>query len=968
MPPIHVLTNRHDDTRVGANQAETTLKVDNVNVNVFGKLFTRAVDGDLFAQPLLYSGLDIAGTRRNVVFLATSRNSVYAYDADDPEACLPLWTRNLGNPMPRDDIFKQLGQFNDHYLNFGGEIGITSTPVIEPEEGGGILYVVAKTRVVSGVGGGVSRSYFQRIHALDLATGRDAAIPNNPVEIRATARRKDGTTITFDPVFQLNRPGLLLLKGVLYLAFGSHTDIGEFYGWVMAYDARTLDQLAVYCTAPDWGEGGIWQSGCGLAGDDEGFVYAVVGNGEKPTTYYEKNRGHLVPDVSKEGAINEPAYGNCILKLALTRKSTADSGYELEVLDWYTAPDTLDLNDRDTDLMSGPVLFEAGENPGVPKRKQVLGGGKDGRFYLLHRQDMGKWRPLKGGKPSGWRVPDDQGDDAMGPMHMHHHGAGGEAPTKKSSDPAWIPWKGGERPDNADQDDQLCYYHIHGSPVLWRTGPQSEITAFVWSEKDALRSFRYKEGKFRDYWLDGTRLVLLDLEEKKLPEQAENKKTIVVARTKDGLQFVTYEENTATDVKNPPPIQLIHKSEKELIGRAEAIERLESLINAKGLWNSSEISDEDRLRIISEVLPILSAVRKDRTTSDYRFPQDEMRMPGGFLSLSSDGDVDGTAIVWASHPTDDDAMNKTVRGTLRAFDARDLRQELWNSDQDSYGADRAGNFAKNVSPVVANGKVYLATFSRELVVYGLYSSIGQTRLIQSAGVLEFRRFGGRDNDPIDGKCSASCDRYELSALGGRIDGLWDSFAFAYRVIDLPGNGILGITVQLTGIVTQPYNVSQPDAVAGIMIRKFDEDGYVPGLRHAALLVTVGNNGQVSPHQLQFVARKLDQRESPKSLPDKRRLKNDQRSEVVEKREAHVPIWLRLLCEPTDASQKDYSFVAAYSEDGIDWKEMGRIKFAMDGRVMVGLVGASQVEADPAKNQNPSKVQARFSQVKVTPMM
>lgn len=188
------------------------------------------------------------------------------------------------------------------------------------------------------------------------------------------------------------------------------------------------------------------------------------------------------------------------------------------------------------------------------------------------------------------------------------------------------------------------------------------------------------------------------------------------------------------------------------------------------------------------------------------------------------------------------------------------------------------------------------------------------------------------------------------------------------MIDLPGNGILGITVQLTGIVTQPYNVSQPDAVAGIMIRKFDEDGYVPGLRHAALLVTVGNNGQVSPHQLQFVARKLDQRESPKSLPDKRRLKNDQRSEVVEKREAHVPIWLRLLCEPTDASQKDYSFVAAYSEDGIDWKEMGRIKFAMDGRVMVGLVGASQVEADPAKNQNPSKVQARFSQVKVTPMM
>ena len=127
MQPIDVLTNRYGNARAGVNLAETRLNVKNVNAAGFGKLFGRPVDGDLYAQPLIVSGMTIRGATCNVVFLATSRNSVYAYEADDPDACLPLWSTNLGSPVPRDDVYKKLG-LTGHYLNFSSDIGSTGAP------------------------------------------------------------------------------------------------------------------------------------------------------------------------------------------------------------------------------------------------------------------------------------------------------------------------------------------------------------------------------------------------------------------------------------------------------------------------------------------------------------------------------------------------------------------------------------------------------------------------------------------------------------------------------------------------------------------------------------------------------------------------------------------------------------------------------------------------------------------------
>jgi hypothetical protein len=798
MQPVHVLTNRHDNARSGVNLAETKLDVANVNVSQFGKLFTRSVDGDLYAQPLVVSGMTIEGATCNVVFLATSRNTVYAYEADDPEACLPLWTRNLGPPVPRDDVLKKLGR-TYHYLNFASEIGITSTPAIELASGGGTLYVVAKTRRITSLGGALSKTYSHTIHALDLATGTDKPIPNNPMEIRATALRSDGSIITFDPLFQLNRPGLLLADGVLYVAFGSHGDFGEFYGWIMAYDAATLVQRAVYCTAPDWTEGGVWQSGCGLAADDKGFVYAVVGNGEKPSNHPDR-----IPDVTSATGIQAPVFGNSILKLNLTRMPGGDES--LEVADWYTAPDVMDLNQNDNDIMGGPVLFEAPGADGSTKRL-VLGGGKDGRFYLLDRDRMGKWAPLTGGKPAHW-----------------------DAAAKQ-----WVAWQGGTRPKNAVQDDKVCNYHIHGAPIVWKNPSGGVINAYVWSEQDALKALQLQAGRF------------------------------------------VYEKTSKT------------------------------------------------------------------STSAYRFPEDEMRMPGGFLALSADGESDGTAIVWASHPTDDDAMNKSVTGTLRAFDARDLNAELWNSDQDADGSDRVGLFAKFNTPVVANGKVYLATFSRELAVYGLYADIETTRLIRAAGIFDIGGFGAN----IDGDCIATCSRYDITASGAGLKGTSDSFFFAYRVIDLDEQPRVSIAARLVGLNNLPAVPDNPDGIAGVMIRKFT--GAVPSARYAAVVVTADN-------RVMLQSRKKDGAAGTKPS---RRGKAEPRS------------WLRLSCEPASISGS-FSFQAEIAHERDVWKPVGGpVVIPIDGRVMVGLAATAQVTPSPSPTdptpQAHAKVQARFGDVLVTPV-
>jgi hypothetical protein len=337
---VSVLTQHNDNARTGATLNETVLNVSNVTAARFGKLFSRLVDGQIYAQPLYVPHVAIPnqGTH-NVVYVATMNNSVYAFDADDPNAAAPLWAVNLGPPVPYQDV--------SEVSDIQPVIGITSTPVIDASTK--TLYCVAKTKD--------NNAYFNRLHALEITTGQERT--GSPVTISAavpgTGDGSVGNLITFDPLRHLNRPGLLLLKGGVYLALGSHGDQPPYHGWVFGYDAATLRRVSVFNTSPNGSKAAIWQSGQGLAADAKGNIYFLTGNGA-----FNLNTGGQ-------------DMGSSFVKL---------SAPTLRLVDWFTPSNQDILNPGDHDLGSaGPLL--------LPGTNMLIGGGKQGVLYLLDRDNMG---------------------------------------------------------------------------------------------------------------------------------------------------------------------------------------------------------------------------------------------------------------------------------------------------------------------------------------------------------------------------------------------------------------------------------------------------------------------------------------------------------------------------------------------------------------------------------------------------
>ncbi len=337
---VSVLTHHSDNSRTGQNLAETTLNTSNVNVSNFGKLFTRTVDGQIYAQPLYVPSLIIAETTRNVIYVATEHNSVYAFDADDSSASSPLWTVNLGTSVPSPDICSH--PTPTCYNDLMPEIGITSTPVIDSSSD--TIYVVAKTKNTG------NTTYHFSLHALDLLTGGEKFA--GPVEISATG---------FVPLNENNRPGLLLLNGVIYIGFGSVGDFKSWHGFVFGYDATTLAQVGFYNDTPGSGAngGGIWGGQQGLVADADN-IYVTTSNG----TF----------DVNTGGS----DYASSFLRLSTS------SG--LKVADYFAPDDQSFLNGSNVDLgAGGPIL--------LPGTTFLVAGGKDGILRVVDTTNMGKFNP-----------------------------------------------------------------------------------------------------------------------------------------------------------------------------------------------------------------------------------------------------------------------------------------------------------------------------------------------------------------------------------------------------------------------------------------------------------------------------------------------------------------------------------------------------------------------------------------------
>jgi hypothetical protein len=342
-----VLTSQYDNARTGATLVENTLTPANVNARQFGKLFSFAVDGDVYAQPLYVPDVEMPGKgRHNVVYVATEHDSVYAFDAANKPAT-PLWHVSFLSSKAATVAWRDV-----RCPFISPEIGITPTPVIDRETG--TLYVLARTRESTGALMGAR--YVQRLHALALTTGVEKF--GGPVEVTATG---------FDPLLELPRAALLLAHGQVYLTWASSCDVKPYTGFVMAYDARSLKQTAVFNTAPAAGESGVWQGDMGPAADASGYVYVITGNGK-----YTVHAGGQ-------------DYGDSVLKLRLSKE-------RLIVADHFTPSNEAHLNDRDLDLgAGGPLLLPdlGGEHPHL-----LVLGGKEAHVQLLDRDRL-KGEPLQ---------------------------------------------------------------------------------------------------------------------------------------------------------------------------------------------------------------------------------------------------------------------------------------------------------------------------------------------------------------------------------------------------------------------------------------------------------------------------------------------------------------------------------------------------------------------------------------------
>ena len=355
---VNVLTYKNDNARTGQNLNEALLSPANVNAAQFGRRFSRTVDGYLYGQPLYMAAVPMtAGGLHDIIVVGTAHDSVYAFDADDNQGSnsSPLWQVSFINPsqgvntVPWSDV---------NCAAIYPEIGITATPVIDPATY--TVYLVAFTKETASDG---TMRYVHRLHALDVRSGQE--LPASPVEIKAFVPGigDGGATVTFVPEQYKERAALLLANGVVYTSWSSQCDQGQYHGWILGYDASTLQQAAVYNNTANSSGASFWGAGAGPAADSNGNLFVVSANG-------------LFDQVAAP-----PDLADSIIRLSPA------SG--LGLVDYFTPYNQSYLADNDLDLGSSGALLLPSTVGSATHPNLLLTAGKEGRIYLVDRDRMG---------------------------------------------------------------------------------------------------------------------------------------------------------------------------------------------------------------------------------------------------------------------------------------------------------------------------------------------------------------------------------------------------------------------------------------------------------------------------------------------------------------------------------------------------------------------------------------------------
>ena len=368
-----VLTNHNDNARTGLISDEKTLTPSNVSQLTI--LYQNPVDGQVYAQPLCVSNQLVNANgnlqrKHDLVIVATENGSVYAFDA---KTGVTYWQVSLLTPG-----WTAVKSYDPdiNCSDLQPEISITATPVIDRHAGpnGRLFVVVMETD---------GQEHFDyKLHAIDLASGTDALTPM----VIAASVNGQGPATTFVASSERSRSALLLLRGIIYVAFGGFCDNPPYSGWLLGYSENDLAQVAIFNSnpngsppsndLPDGSGNGIWQAGLGPACDSEGHIYVATGNGPFDQT------------LTASGFPANEDYGDSVLKLSTSAGLT--------VLNYFTPYDQQVDADNDVDLASGgvvvlpPIIDTSGK-----AHELMVAAGKDTNVYLLSRGDVGKFNARK---------------------------------------------------------------------------------------------------------------------------------------------------------------------------------------------------------------------------------------------------------------------------------------------------------------------------------------------------------------------------------------------------------------------------------------------------------------------------------------------------------------------------------------------------------------------------------------------
>ncbi|HEY1725136.1 MAG TPA: hypothetical protein VGF89_06920 [Steroidobacteraceae bacterium] len=354
---LHGLTTyQYDLARTGQNLQEYALTPASLLSGSFGKLWSCALDGIVYAQPLYMANLPIGGGTHNVLFVATMHDSVYAFDADSG-SCQPLWKTSF--------ISTGVTTTPTTCGDTPTEYGITGTPVIDPVSQ--TLYLVASTNESTGT--------VQRVHALNILNGSDrVAAP--AITAQVPGNGDGGITVSFNALQENQRPGLALTNGNVYISWASHCDTSSasWHGWLMSYSASTLAQTGKLNITPNGSWGGIWMSAAAPAVDSTGTnLYLSTGNGAF------NNTASALPALTPNNN-----FGESFLNVDPTN---------LEVQDFYTPSQYAAWTSADLDISSGAVTILP-DNTGPAGHPNVLvGTDKQGHLWMIDRNHMTGYVP-----------------------------------------------------------------------------------------------------------------------------------------------------------------------------------------------------------------------------------------------------------------------------------------------------------------------------------------------------------------------------------------------------------------------------------------------------------------------------------------------------------------------------------------------------------------------------------------------